>query len=355
MHQHYSQSSELAIAMARTLSLSLCYGSSMQNESEMLVDEVSAQYGSAHRAVHAVGMGMSGFFTPARDAAEVSSAAIFSGRPVRVTARYSNSVGFPVLPQIPPDDKQADVRGMAVKYHLDGDDSPDGSMDMISMTLDRFFNTVADFQGFLRHVAPNPATGVPDVDAITLWGHEHPSAGGVLQAYKQVQKFHELSYASISYHGVHTFIYVNEKGHETPARFSWMPDDPQEPVPKLPKDTRADYLRRDLASRVRSGQGVGFNLVLAHPGVKDNPNILSTPWESKDASGKKIPDTIMGHLQLGALVADQYWDCEALAFNPTRLIDGVQPNPEDQILAARKGAYVEGHGRRTAVYPRPSS
>ena len=50
----------------------------------------------------------------------------------------------------------------------------------------------------------------------------------------------------------------------------------------------------------------------------------------------------------------QYWDCEALAFNPARLIDGVSVNPDDQIIAARQVAYDVGHTRRTVIYPRPS-
>jgi catalase len=320
-----------------------------------LVDEVSAQYGAAHRAVHAVGVGVKGFFTASAQASQLSSAAIFSGAPVAATVRFSNSVGFPVLPQMPPNDTNPDVRGMAVKFFLD--DQPEGSMDMIAMTLDRFFDTVDVFQGFLRHIVPNPVTGVPDKEALEIWIHEHLGAASVLEAFGVIESLHDLSYAGGLYHGVHTFFYVNAAGVSTPGRFQWVPDTPEAPVATLPPGTLPDYLRRELAQRCRSGEGAGFTLQLTHPGVGDNLNLLSLPWKSIDPSdptGKTvIPPTVMGHLEAGTLCTDQYWDCEALAFNPARLIDGVTVNPDDPIIAARLVAYGESHTRRTAIYPPP--
>ena len=47
---------------------------------------------------------------------------------------------------------------------------------------------------------------------------------------------------------------------------------------------------------------------------------------------------------------DQYWDCEALRFNPARLIDGIDLS-SDPILLARKDAYDVSADRRTAAYP----
>src|SRR5579863_3197494 len=328
----------------------------MQVDPAKLVDEVSAQYGAAHRAVHAVGIGVKGFFTASPQASQLSSAAIFSGGPVAATVRFSNSVGYPVFAQLPANDTNPDVRGMAVKFFLD--DSPEGSMDMIAMTLDRFFDTVDVFQGFLRHIVPNPAVGVPDAEALKIWANEHLGAMSVLGAFEYIEQFHDLSYAGSLYHGVHTFFYVNAQGVSTPARFQWVPDTPLPPVTQLPPGTLDDYLRRDLAQRCRSGAGIGFTLQLTHPGVGDDLNILSVPWNSidpADPSGKtKIPPTVMGHLEAGNLCTDQYWDCEALAFNPARVVAGVTINPDDPIIAARHGAYEVSHTRRTAIYPPPS-
>ncbi len=325
----------------------------MEPVPDQLVDEVSAQYGAAHRAVHAVGIGLRGTFAPSPEAATLSSAAIFAG-PVPVTGRFSNSVGFPVLPQLQPDDRHPDVRGFAVKFHLPGDDDPEGSMDMIAMTLDRFFDTVSDFQGFLRHVAPDPHTGIPDKNGLMAWARTHPLALEVILGYQKIQSMHDPSYAGLVFHGVHTFHYTAADGTDTAGRFRWEPDTPEPPVTSLPAGTPPDYLRRDITHRMRDGEGAGFTLWLDHPGPDDQLDRLSAPWTSKAADGTPIPPTRMGHVQLGALVADQYWDCEALAFNPTRLVEGVSVDPHDQIIAARRVAYDVGHTRRTAIRPRPS-
>src|SRR5665213_3611271 len=101
----------------------------MQGDLASLVDEVSAQYGAAHRAVHAVGIGVRGYFTPSSQATQLSTAAIFAGAPVATTVRFSNSVGFPVFAQLPPNDTMPDVRGIAVKFWL-RHDLPERSMDM---------------------------------------------------------------------------------------------------------------------------------------------------------------------------------------------------------------------------------
>ncbi len=328
----------------------------MQGDLASLVDEVSAQYGAAHRAVHAVGIGVRGYFTPSSQASRLSTAAIFAGAPVATTVRFSNSVGFPVFAQLPPNDTTPDVRGMAVKFWL-GNDQPEGSMDMIAMTLDRFFDTVESFVEFLRHIAPNPSIGVPDAAAFEIWVHENLGAASVLGAFQVIEQLHDLSYAGCLFHGVHTFFYVNAQGEKTPGRFQWVPDEPMNPVAQLPPNTLDDYLRRDLTQRCRSGAGAGFTLQLTHPGVGDNLNLLSTPWRSIDPSDpsrqQTIAPTVMGHLDVATLCADQYWDCEALAFNPARVIEGVEINPNDPIIAARHVAYEVGHTRRTAIYPPP--
>ena len=96
----------------------------MQGDLASLVDEVSAQYGAAHRAVHAVGIGVRGYFTPSSQASQLSTAAIFAGAPVATTVRFSNSVGFPVFAQLPPNDTMPDA-GMIGVIVKSEEDQPD--------------------------------------------------------------------------------------------------------------------------------------------------------------------------------------------------------------------------------------
>lgn len=322
----------------------------MREQSDALVDVVGAQYGAAHRAVHATGIGVRGIFTPAEGADRVSRAAIFAGPSVPVTARFSNSVGFPVLPGTEPDDRKPDVRGLAVKFHLSGE-SAITEMDMVGMSLTPFFaRDVEGFLDFVRANLPNTSTGIPSSEAVKMWAHGHPYALPALTTFLGLG--HDLSYAGIDYHGIHAFGYLNSKGEETWARFSWVPDQRIPQVPRADPDgvmaaRTKDFLRRDIAQRCRSGQGAGFTLELTVAGPDDRLDDPTQVWTSVDRR-------TMGRLDLGAIVNDQYWGCEALAFNPTRVVDGVELPPDDAIIQARKEAYEESHARRTSPYPAPS-
>ena len=72
-----------------------------------------------------------------------------------------------------------------------------------------------------------------------------------------------------------------------------------------------------------------------------------------DTAPRARPDRERDHAESYRYCADQYWYCETLAFNPARVIEGVEINPDDPIIAARHVAYEVGHTRRTAIYPPP--
>jgi catalase len=55
-----------------------------------------------------------------------------------------------------------------------------------------------------------------------------------------------------------------------------------------------------------------------------------------------------GQLEITGLVDDQQTGCEALIFDPTRVIDGIECS-DDQILHARPHAYSISYERRTAA------
>ena len=83
------------------------------------------------RANHAKGVVVEGTFTPTKDAAALSKAALFQGKAIPVTARFSDSTG---LPDIPDGDENANPHGMAVKFRL-----PDGSdVDIVENSLKLF-------------------------------------------------------------------------------------------------------------------------------------------------------------------------------------------------------------------------
>lgn len=320
------------------------YGDGMSTPSEgcpaaVLVDLVAATQGAIHRPIHAAGIGLAGSFTPAPDATKFSSAAIFAGDPTPVTVRFSDGVG-----RLGGDQRKPDIRGFATRFHV-GDD-PASDLDMIAMTLPTFFaSTPESFEAFTRVMVPSVVTGVPDADAITEWVRENPTSQYALGFVRS--EGIEVSYGSVDYFSVHAFNYTNSGGDTTCARFLWKPDHPQA---RLPRDANLshqppDRLRRGITAQARAGDAPGFALIAQIQGPDDPSNDPTVPWQSQNF----LP---LGHLQLGALVDDQYWGCEALHFNPTRLIDGIALS-DDPILAARGDAYEVSADRRCAAYPAP--
>src|SRR5947209_17663702 len=103
----------------------------MADLSEQLVESLSAAYGvhAGQRAAHAKGVLCAGRFTPAPDAAKLSTAPHFS-EPTRTHVRFSNGSGTPSAP-----DNVRDGRGMAVKFYL----PDDSKTDVVALSLPVFF------------------------------------------------------------------------------------------------------------------------------------------------------------------------------------------------------------------------
>ena len=206
-----------------------------------------------------------------------------------------------------------------------------------------FVKTPEEFLEFLRLTIPQPASGLVDPQALTGWFSTHPNAYNAFVLLNEIGV--DESYGGLAYNSLHAFHYANADGKTSVARFAWIPD---QPTPRRPhnSDTSAwqpDYLRREIVSRVTAGCGPGFTLVATLQGPGDEEDNSSLTWNSTETR-------TLGRLQLGALVRDQYWDCEALRFNPARLIDGIDLS-SDPILLARKDAYDVSADRRTAAYP----
>src|SRR5450756_181518 len=67
------------------------------------------------RPAHAKGVMLTGTFTPATGAAQISKAPHFQRPSTPVTIRFSNSTGLPLVPD---NDPNANPRGLAVRFNL---------------------------------------------------------------------------------------------------------------------------------------------------------------------------------------------------------------------------------------------
>jgi catalase len=302
-------------------------------DGKTLVDAIEAVTGThaGYRAAHAKGASSEGTFTATAAAAGLSRAPHLAGDPVPVQVRFSNGSGNPTLP-----DGARDGRGMAVKFRL-----PDGSStDMIGLTLDRFFvRTPEDFLAFLQARVPDPETGETDMAKVGEFLAAHPEA---LPAVEQsITAPIPASYLRCRYHGIHAFRWVDGGGTARAVRFRWEPDEGVATIDDADAAGRdADFLRHELDARLGAGPAT-FTLVVTLAGEGDDPDDPTVPWpEGRD-------EVVAGRLELTAIPADVA-AADALIYDPTNVIDGVECSA-DPILHARRVAYTESYGRRTAV------
>lgn len=332
------------------------------------------------RRVHACGVGAEGRFTASPVAASYCKAQHFalfkeagsdesgdaaaSARPVPqhtpVTIRFSNGSGSAIR-----HDGWSDVRGMAVRFHLD-----DGSeTDLIAMTLRCLFAPTPDtFLAFSKAGKPVECHRAPWWRK--LWdllrlippmpdpypGERYRGNEGAFKfASEKGNDFSRTalslaatigapkSYLRAAYHAVHTFVVVAPDGTRRHVRFDWQPIEgvlnrsPEEPI-------LDDYLSAVLAERVPQKPAARFSLMMTLGETGDAFDDCSRPWP---------PHRV--RIEMGTLTLTHVFDpeeqlekCELMRFNPWRLPEGIEPS-DDPLLRTRRDAYDIGSEKRLAA------
>ncbi len=301
-----------------------------------LVDGLNATYGvhPGHRAAHAKGVLCSGTFTPTPAAAALSRAPHLAGPAVRTHVRFSNGSGNPDVA-----DAVRDARGMAIKMYLDGG----ATTDIVALSIPVFFSrTPADLVAFNAARRPDPATGGPDMARVGAFLAEHPETVPAVTA--AVTHPIPASYATLEYHALHTFGFVDDADRLRYARYHLRPT----AGPAYLSDADAagcapNYLAEELAERLGRGPvGFGLELVLASPGDPiDDP---TAQWPD----GRER--VVIGRVDVVALAHDREVGDDVLVFDPTRVPDGITLS-NDAILRARPEAYSVSVARRTSTAP----
>ena len=251
---------------------------------------------------------------------------------MRATVRFSNGGGDPRIP-----DYATEGRGMAVKLYLD-----DGMRtDMVALTLPAFFaRTPEDFLEFTRARKPDPETGQPDLERIGAWLAAHPEAGPAIQA--AVAAPPPASYATCTYHGIHSFRWVNAAGEARFVRFRWEPESGIETL--TAEEARAlgrDYLQEDITGRLGPG-GAAFRLVVALAAEEDPIDDPTAAWpEDRE-------QVVVGRLELTGPEEEREQGGDVLVFDPTRVVDGIELS-NDPILRFRRRAYAVSVERRSGM------
>jgi len=337
------------------------------NQADVIIDSMLADF-PAHRPgtrpIHASGIAVTGWFQASPVAAAHSEAEHFSGGRVPVTVRFSNGTGVADEP-----DATRMVRGMAVRFHLGevttnaaGVHSSTEATDLISVTLPVFFTrTIDDFLGLTGSAVPTaakprtwwrnlrgtldgiagtlrllpPPKGATPADlAVVAFADRHPPArlGIAANSLLPVPE----SYATCCYHAVHAFR-LTAGDRVTSVRFHW---EPVAGVRPAPPGIAGNYLHEELAQRLQRGSA-DFVLRVQVAEAGDDTTDPTTPWSQ---ARRKV---VMGQLNLDAVVADQELGCEALRFDPTRMVPGIDIG-DDPILAARREVYGRSADRRSS-------
>lgn len=294
---------------------------------ERAIDEINERYGAhpGFRALHAKGTMVRGTFTPAPEAAKLTTAAHMQG-PVDVTARLSNAAGNPTLPDYMPD-----IRGLAVTFHL-----PDGERtDIVSQTAPRFpVRSPDDFMELVRAQDPRAPWRLP------LFLARHPRVVPTLPANLPALRPPE-SYATLRFYAIHAYRFTDVDGGSRYVRYTWLPEAGDHRIgPREAKRRGRDYLREDLVKRLEEGS-IRFDLELQIAGEGDDPHDPTAVWSD---DRERIT---AGTLELTGL-SDT--DQNTIVFDPVRVTDGIQLS-DDPILNYRPRAYSASAERRMSRRP----
>jgi catalase len=147
------------------------------------------------------------------------------------------------------------------------------------------------------------------------------------------------SYASVPYHGLHAFKWVDGTGGERYVRHDFVPAAPQPRYkPWEARKLGRDYLQQEIRERLQAGP-VRFTLevVIAEPGDRvDDP---SAAWPSQR---RRVN---VGTLEVTGLETERETGGDVLVFDPTRVVDGIELS-DDPVLRFRRDAYSESVARR---------
>jgi len=308
-------------------------------KADKLVEAVHKNAGgifTGFRGAHAFGRIYQGTFAPTAVAKTVSRAAHFQGPAVPATARLSAVSGDP-------NQKPENVVAMATKFYL-----PDGTItDLIGITLPAFFaGTPEEFFGFEGARAPEPATGKPNMPKLLAYLADHPNAARVVHALQS--QLAPLSLAQTSFRALHAYRFSNTADKSRWARYHWEPEAgvAGQPVEELAKKPH-DHLFDEFETRLQQGT-VAFTLDLQFAKEGDSLGDPSAIWpEDRER-------VTVGRLELTRPITLEELGDPIMMHDPTRVTDGIEVSPDDQIIALRRGAYMLSVAQRTGGWQKRS-
>jgi catalase len=293
-----------------------------------LVDALNGLFGKPHgtRSAHAKGFCLKGQFTPAPDAAKLSKAAHFAKK-VPITARFSLGGGDPNSP----DNAKGNVRGMAIRFDL----GSGAYTDLVMISAPMFFvKTPALFVEFLKTVASGDKAKLdaffaahPESTLQAAWLNSHPIPA---------------SYGGVDYFGVHAFTFTNADGTKTLVKYKAIPDAGEVGLTDEEAAGKGvNFYEEEMKERLGKGP-VSFELVAIGGRDGDQTSDPTQRWTDED--GRQT--TPLGKISIDGVAPAA--TCDAFAFLPGNLTDGIAGPADDPIFQIRSLDYAVSFTRRQA-------
>ena len=275
------------------------------------------------RPAHAKGIMLSGAFTPSPEAVSLTRAPHLTRDSTPVTLRFSNSTGFPLIPDNAPD---SNPRGLAIRFHL----ADHVHTDIVSHSTDGFpTRTGQEFLDLLRAAA----AGDPSTFLAT-----HPAA----LAFAQTPKPNPTSFAKETYFGVTAFRFINQHGLARYGRYRIVPDAGVEHLDDATaKSKDTNYLFEELTQRIAAGP-IRFDIHIQIANDIDIVDDATIHWPADR------PLVHFGAIALTTIAPDDELH-RRMIFDPVPRVDGIEPS-DDPLLELRAAIYLlSGRRRRQAT------
>ncbi len=283
------------------------------------------------RPAHAKGFLLAGRFTPTSAAASLTKAPHMNLDSTPVTVRFSNSTGFPLVPD---NDPNTNPRGLAIRFHL----AERVHTDIISHSTDGFpVHTGQEFLEFLRaRIASDPTK--PGPSPIETFLASHPKALAFLRTPKPTPS----SFAREAYFGVTAVRFINKDGVSRYGRYRITPEAGLDHISDAEAASKGpNFLFDELAERIVKGP-IAFRILVQLANDGDVVDDATAHWP------ENRPVLELGTVTLTEPVAQNAGQQQQIIFDPIPRVDGIDPSA-DPLLELRAAVYLLSGRRRRAA------
>lgn len=292
-------------------------------------DNLNRGQHAGYRPVHAKGALLTGSFTPAPQAKELSRAPHLQAPFLHVAARFSDFAGIPSVADT--DLENASPRGLAIRFYL----SQHAHTDIIAHSVDGFpARTAEEFIELLR-AAYASGPGVPKPTPVEQFLATHPAALAFIQAPKPIPS----SFLKESYFAVSAYQFTNASGTSRFGRYRIVPENGTEYLSEAALAAKGtNFLFAELQDRLSRGPA-RMRIEVQLAGEGDVVDDSTSHWP---ADRPVVP---FGTIELQAMAPESEVAQRHIIFDPIPRVDGIAPSG-DPLLDPRANLYLASGRRR---------